>query len=103
MTDTTSASTRNPVSLSDYEAHLFWLLDRTDLTDDERFAGLRSANREIGAVAWSGAAIRTADDLRLRYRAEIDRLESAGADWCAGQESLIKAGKASLGGLRVIL
>lgn len=100
-TDTTPASTRNPVSLSDYEAHLSWLLDRTDLTDDERCAGLRSAHRAIGKVAWVGGVAGDVCTLRARYRAEIDRLESTGADWCAGLESGVAAGKFGLGRARV--
>lgn len=100
-TDTTPASTRNPVSLNDYEAHLSWLLDRTDLTDDERCAGLRSADGSIEATVWAGTHAPWARELRIRYRAEIDRLESAGADWCAGLESGIAAGKFGLGRARV--
>lgn len=100
-TDTTPASTRNPVSLSDYEAHLSWLLDRTDLTDDERCAGLRSADKSIGLTAWTGTHASWARELCLRYRAEIDRLESAGADAFAGLESGISAGKFGLGRRRV--
>ncbi len=101
MTDNAPASTRNPSSLDDYEAHLTWLLDRTDLTADERCAGLRSAQQAIGRVAWSGETASAALALRILYRAEIDRLEAAGADWCAGVESGIAAGKFGLGWARV--
>lgn len=98
---TETAAARNPSSLDDYEAHLTWLLDRTDLTADERCAGLRSAHQAIGRVAWTGDTARAAYALRIRYRAEIDRLEAEGADWCAGFEAGIAAGKFALGRARV--
>lgn len=71
----------------DYASHLAAILNRTDLTADEKCGALVMLAQELNPRR------EETRDVAVECEAAIDRLEDAGADWWRGFRSLSDTGR----------